>query len=81
MKRGKFYFKIGVSILLGLICVLFFGWTTYFLYNNNFDNAGVFATLTGIPLTLIIAIIPFIINMFPRTATGSPPLTVSLWKL
>lgn len=56
MKRSKLYFQIGIAVVLTIICVLFSGGTTYFLYKNNPGTAGVFATLIGIPLTIVVAL-------------------------
>ena len=58
MKKAKFYFKIGILIVLVLICILFLGGTAYFLYKNDSGLAGVSATLMGIPLAILIAVVP-----------------------
>lgn len=64
MKRNKLYFKLGITILLTLICVLFCGCTALYLYKNNSGNAGVFATLIGIPLTIVITLLASISKHF-----------------
>lgn len=66
MKRGKFYFQIGVAMMLTIICALFLGGTIYFLYNNNSGTAGVFATLISILLTMVIALWTYIFGKFKR---------------
>ena len=60
MKKAKLYFKIGILIVLALVCILLLGITAYFLYKNDSGHAGVFATLMGIPLTIFIAIVPVV---------------------
>lgn len=66
MKRSQFYFKIIIAIIFTLICVLFMGSTAYFLYKKNFGIAGVLATLIGIPLTIIMALWPFIFRKLQK---------------
>jgi hypothetical protein len=66
MKRGKYYFQIGVAVMLTLICALFLGCTIFFLYKNNSGTAGVFATLISIPLTMVIALWTYILGKFKR---------------
>ena len=66
MKRCRFYFQIGVAVMLTIFCVLFFGGTIYFLYKNNSGTAGVFATLISIPLTIVIALWTYILGKFKR---------------
>lgn len=66
MKRSKWFFQIGIAVVLTLICVLFFGYTVYFLYKNNSGVAGVFATLTGISLTIVITFWSFMFNKLQR---------------
>lgn len=57
---------MGIAITLAVICLLFSGITAYFLYNNNSSVSGVFATLIGIPLAIFIAVMPLILNKFPK---------------
>ena len=66
MKRSKFYFQIGIVVMLTLVCALFFGGTAYFLYKNDSGTAGVFATLIGIPLTIVIALWSYILGKFQK---------------
>lgn len=66
MKKGILYFQISITVILTLICVLFFGGTVYFLYKNNSGNAGVLATLIGILLTICIALWSSIFNKFQK---------------
>ncbi len=66
MKRSKWFFQIGIASMLTLICVLFFGYTAYFLYKNNSGTAGVFATLMGIPLTIGITLWSFIFSKLQK---------------
>lgn len=67
MKSSKLYFQIFIAIILTLICVLFLGVTAYFLYKDNSGTAGVIATLTGIPLTIVIALWSFIFRKFQKS--------------
>ena len=66
MKKSKLYFQIGVILVLTIICILFFGGTVYFLYKNNSGTAGVFATLIGIPLTIVLALWTYILGKFQK---------------
>lgn len=52
--------------MLTIVCVLFFGGTAYFLYKNNSGTAGVFATLIGIPLTIVIALWTHLFEKFQK---------------
>ena len=54
MKKCKLYFQISIIVGLIIICILFSCGTIYYLYKNDSGNAGVFATLIGILLTLIL---------------------------
>lgn len=67
MKRSKLYFQIIIAVILTLICVLFLGVTAYFLYKDNSGTAGVFATLIGIPLTIVIMLWSFIYKKFQKS--------------
>lgn len=66
MKKSKLYFQIGIAVVLTIICVLFFGGTTYFLYKNNSGTAGVYASLIGIPLTIVLALWTYIFGKFQK---------------
>lgn len=66
MKRSKLYFQIGVAVVLIIICVFFCGGVAYFLYKSDSGSAGVFATLIGIPLTMVIAFVPFVLSKFQK---------------
>lgn len=68
MKKTKFYFLIFIFIILILNCVLFGGVIAYFLYKNDLELTGVFATLIGIPLTILIAFVPFAFNRLKKNA-------------
>lgn len=60
MKKARLYFIIGILTILVLVCILLLGIIAYFLYKNNSGDAGVFATLMGILLTIFIAIVPVV---------------------
>lgn len=64
MKKAKLYFQIGISIILVLICISFFGLIAYFLYRNDSALAGIFATLLGIPFTIFMSLLPGVFNKF-----------------
>lgn len=66
MKRNKLYFQVGIAVILALVCVLCLGNIAYSLYKNDLETASVFATLIGIPLTIFISFIPFILNKFQK---------------
>lgn len=66
MKRSKLYFQISIVVILALTCVLFLGNVACFLFKKNPENAGVFATLAGIPLAIVIAFLPFIFSKFQK---------------
>lgn len=66
MKRSKLYFPIGITAVFTIICVLFLGGTIYFLYKNNSGTAGVFATLIGIPLTIVLTLWTYILEKGKR---------------
>ena len=67
MKRVKLCFQIGIAIILVLICASFLGVTVHFLYMSNPGNAGVFAALLGISLTIFLALVPLVRNKFPKS--------------
>lgn len=66
MKRSKLYFQIGIAVVLTIICALFFGITIYSLYKSNSGTAGVFATLIGIPLTIVLTIWTYMFGKFQK---------------
>lgn len=62
---------MGVAIILALICLFFSGTTAYFLYSDNSGMASVFATLIGVPLAILIAVVPLLLNKYQKkTLTG-----------
>lgn len=54
MKKCKLYIQISLIVILSFICVTFFACIAYYLYINDSGMAGVFATLVGIIITLVI---------------------------
>ena len=66
MKKSRLYFLIVIVAILTLICVLFGGSVAYFLCKGDTEIAGVFATLIGILLAIIIALGPFIFKRLQR---------------
>ena len=66
MKKSKWFFQIGIASMLTIIFLLFFGYTVCFLYKNNSETAGVFASLMGISLTISITIWSFIFSKYQK---------------
>ncbi len=66
MKKCKLYLQIGIAVGLTIISVLFLVATIYFLYKNDLGNAGVFATLIGIPLAFVPTLWTYIIKKIKK---------------
>ena len=62
MKKGKLCIWIGIAVALAMFCVLFFVCTICFFYENKLEIASIFATLTGIPLAIILALGSYILK-------------------
>lgn len=61
MKKCKLYLQISLTVILAFICVTFSGFTSYYLYKNDSGMAGVFATLAGIVIPLVISLCSYVI--------------------
>lgn len=62
MKKCKLYLQISMVVISVFVCVTFSVYTFYYLYNHDSDMAGIYATLIGIIIPLIISLCSYIIT-------------------
>lgn len=66
MKKCKLYLQISMVVILAFICVTFFVHTAYYLYKNDSGMAGIFATLAGIVIPLVISLCSYVITKMKK---------------
>lgn len=66
MKKCKLYLQISLAVVLLFICIMFFMYMSYYLYMHDSGMAGVFATLIGVIITLLISMCSYIITKIQK---------------